>query len=138
MELNFTIQEFCILEGDIPQVIADKILKYHILPLQASRNRINRAISVSHKAGYRPVFYEIQKGRSGGSEHCFKEDSKGGVDLVHIDELLEDLKANSQYTRICYYKNNGFIHCDYASPTSNRRYYECDSLTSAWKFKNNL
>jgi len=130
MKLNFKISEFCIIEHPLSQSVADKILKYHILPLQRIRNALSKPINISKKSGYRPQEYEIGKGRSGNSQHCFKEE--GAVDLVYYAELLTKLMIDSTYKRVCYYPNNGFIHCDYKG--DKREYYECSSPAGKWKF----
>ena len=133
MKLNFSISEFCIRSGDVPIEIADKILNYHILPLQEIRDRIDQPIVVSMKAGYRPLDYEINKGRLGNSQHCFK--GKGAVDLRYTPQLLDELKENSPYKRVCYYPNNGFVHVDYNSNEDGTQYFECESPKGKWEFK---
>lgn len=130
MKINFSISEFCINDDLIPQEIADKILKYHILPMQEIRNALNKVIQVSKRSGYRPQEHEKRRGRSGNSEHCFK--GGGAVDYVFYRELFTKLLICSPYKRICHYPNNGFIHCDYKG--DKRTYYECNSPTSKWKF----
>jgi len=128
--MNFDVSEFCITDDPISQDVADKILHFHILPLQEIRDKIGRAVKVSKRSGYRPVDYEKAHGRSGNSQHCFR--THGAVDLVYDAELLKELKENSPYKRICFYPNNNFIHVDWKG--TGRKYYECPSPTGKWKF----
>ena len=51
--MNFTISEFNISRKPIPQDIADKILKWHIVPMQRVRDIFGKAIWPSQKSGYR-------------------------------------------------------------------------------------
>lgn len=140
--IPFSISEFCITGEDVPLSVADKILEFHITPILPFRLREKVPVWASQKAGYRPPFYEKSKGRSGKSQHCFLKSSKGAVDWTtkptHLLKLLEFLKDETSYTRICYYPNNGFVHCDYKHPERGRRYFECDSPTSQWQFKEDL
>jgi len=140
MELNFKIADFCILREDIPQDVADRIMKYHLLVAQDARNRIQQPINVSNHSGYRPVVYELSKNRPGTSEHCYLPKSKGATDYEYTPELLADLKSNSPYSRICYYPTKGFIHCDYKYEQRGRRYFEFELENEEWKwvFKANL
>ena len=142
---NFKISEFLIVPSShVPIHVANMIWQHHILPLQVVRNAIEQPIIISKSSGYRPLDYEISKGRMGSSQHCFGEfetsrfnpNHKGAVDLRYTPELLKELKQNSPYTRICYYPNNGFIHCDYA--TEDRNYYEADSPSGRWVFKERM
>lgn len=131
MENYFTLSEFYNDSENPSQEILDKIKIYHIDKMNPIRHRIGKPVQVSQKSGYRSYETEIKRGRSGNSQHCFK--GKGAVDYVYTPELLEELKLNSDYTRICYYPHKGFIHCDYKA--EKRRYYEADSTTNKWEFK---
>ena len=119
------ISDFCITPNPIPQEIADKILAFHIIPLCHVQCNYNHDIMVSEKSGYRPFTYEKSKGRAGTSEHCFQ--GKGAVDITsdgNLETLLSDLFTLTDYTRICYYPDKGFIHCDYKD--KKRSYWEAD------------
>ena len=114
MNNYFSISDFCITDEPLSLEIADKILENFIVPLNNVRGIINLPIIISKKSGYRPAWYEEQKGRSALSEHTFQ--GKGAADIVCADMLtlgriLADL---SPFTRICYYPNNNFFHVDYA------------------------
>lgn len=133
----FTISEFCITKAPIPQNIADKILKWHILPMLFVRKLLNDYITASKRSGYRPVRYELLHRRLGGSQHCFKKNSKGAVDWTtrpsKISELLDLIIKHTKYTRIAYNKKKNFIHCDYKVQDGKRYYFEYDD-NGEWKF----
>lgn len=135
--MDFTIDEFCIEDKPIPVSVADKLLKYHILPMQLVRDVMQIPIWASKKSGYRSEEYEKSKGRSGNSQHCFK--GKGAVDWTtatdFIPELIENIMKYTNYTRVTYYPNNNFIHCDFKPIEGKRQYFECASPTSKWVFK---
>lgn len=134
MKLNFTISEFNISGKPIPEDVADKILKWHIQPMQRVRDKFKDAIWPSLKSGYRSVQWEKKNGRSGNSQHTFK--GKGAVDWTcqnfssKKDKLLKLIIEETDYTRIAVY--NSFIHCDYKVTNSMRReLYDSDS-SSNW------
>lgn len=137
MKLNFTISEFNISDQPIPEQICDKILKWHIIPMQRVRDKFNDAIWPSLESGYRSVEWELSHGRYGNSQHCFK--GKGAVDWTcqkfskNKDRLLDLIIKETDYTRIAVY--NSFIHCDYKKTNSMKReLYDSDSASN-WKFK---
>lgn len=123
--MDFQLSEFCITNDAVPLDVADKILKFHLAIGQQIRDQVRFPIWPSQKSAYRPVYYEIEHGRAGTSEHCFK--NLGATDWTahkeNVIELLEHLKR-SNYTRVCYYPKNGFIHCDYKG--SERLYFVCE------------
>jgi hypothetical protein len=133
--MNFKISDFNISGESIPEEVADKILKWHIIPMQIVRDLLGYAMWASQKSGYRSVSWELKQGRSGNSQHTFKE--KGAVDWTCRDfankknEYLQMIIEHTDYTRIAVY--NTFIHCDYKHTTSQQReLYESDS-NSKWK-----
>ena len=127
MSLNFTISEFCITDDPIEQNIANMILRWHIWEIQKVRDVLQRPIMVSRNSGYRPYSYEINRGRSGNSEHTFRNINTHGIGaadytlnfesnrpyLVQLNELFDAIDCHTNYTRIAIYPNNLFIHCDY-------------------------
>lgn len=133
--INFSISEFIIDDSIIiPTEVADKIIKHHISIAQPIRDLLGCSIWPSQKSSYRPEYYELKQGRSGNSQHCFK--GNGAVDWTSgdrfkVDLLWEELKKSS-YKRVCYYPENGFIHCDhYGNEKVN---FVCDSSTNnKWK-----
>jgi hypothetical protein len=139
MKIYFTISEFCIARSNIPQYIADAILKFFIIPLSLVRGLYGAPVYVSRKSGWRPVTWEQQKGRKGDSQHCFIdrwEEGLGAVDLKGNDlpKLLELLIKYTKFTRICYYPKLGFIHCDYKPDRRGKRVLFIYS-GSKWNFK---
>lgn len=130
MELNFNLSEFNISGQPIPEDVADKLLHFHILPLQAVRNKLNLPIKVSKKSGYRSKEWELAHNRPGTSQHCFID--KGAVDLTceDLDKLEEHLILYSPYMRIARYET--FIHCDYAAST--RQYFVYNKDEKKWDY----
>lgn len=120
----FKISDFNISGEPIPEDIADKILLYHILPMNKVRDNMGIPIWPSEKSGYRSVKWEKSKGREGNSQHVFR--GKGAVDITCKDfaenkgALLDNLIKLTDYTRICLYDT--FYHVDYGG--IERWYYE--------------
>lgn len=117
MGSSLKVSDFNISGKDIPEDVADKILEYHLKPLE----KVNKTepllnASPSLKSSYRPRWWELQMGRDGDSQHCFY--GKGATDVTcenfkeNKDVLLKTLIENTEYTRFAVY--NSFIHCDYA------------------------
>ena len=115
-------------------IVSDEIMLKiyeHIRILNRVRNDLGSELIVSQKSGYRPREYELTKGRSGNSEQCFV--SKGAVDLtcdLNRIIILLDLLLKSEYTRVCYYPDDGFIHCD--SKSTDKRSYVKRKTDSDW------
>lgn len=136
MKINFEISEFIITGKTIPVIIADKILKWHIVPMMTVRLEMGIAIWASQNSGYRPVSWEKAHGRSGNSQHTFK--GKGAVDWtckdfkLYKDEFLDSIINNTDYSRIAVYNN--FIHCDYKPTSSGMRELYTSGSNSKWVF----
>jgi hypothetical protein len=129
IKLNFTLSELCIVDDDIPLSIANKLLK-HISIIQPIRDKLGVPIVASENSGYRPFHWELLEGRSGNSEHCFK--GLGAVDWACSKDragLIELLKE-SEYKRVAYYPENGFLHCDFKG--DEKVFFLSDS-NSNWK-----
>ena len=111
---NYFEREEFYKEGTIvSDAVAEKTDK-HIEELNPIRHRLGVPVEISKQSGYRPKAYELSKGRSGNSQHCFEEG--GAVDLTCDSgkfQRLYELLQNSGYKRICLYPENMFIHCDY-------------------------
>lgn len=92
--------------GKLEKDVIEKIEKYHLPELK------KLTCSVTSIVGYRSKEYELSRNRSGLSEHTFV--GKGAVDLSALDanSLLIDL-TKTNYTRICYYPEENFFHCDF-------------------------
>ena len=138
--IYFKLSELCITDDPIPQPIADKLLKYHITPMSVVRGKHGAPIFASSHSGWRPEEYEKARGRSGGSQHCFKDidqvEGKGAVDWTaeDMEQLLLDIIQYSTYTRVTYYKEDRFIHCDFKyTGDKGIQYFESGS-NSKWTF----
>lgn len=136
MILDLKISDFNISGEPIPEVICDKILEHHVLPLQAVCDSMTVCVFISLNSGYRSKKWELDHGRSGNSQHCFKD--KGAADLSCDDfshnkeDLLESLIKNTDYTRFAIY--NSFIHVDYKD--NKRSLYNVEA--GKWIFKKNV
>ena len=110
------LSDFCITQKPVPIAVMDKIYEFHFIPLLEVKRHTSLSVRPSAKSCYRPLRYEISKGRSGNSQHTFK--GKGACDVtcddfyINKDELLSALVKHTNYTRFAVYNN--FIHCDYA------------------------
>ena len=139
--MNFTISELCIVNKRIPLNIADKLLLYHIVPMQKVRDILKKPITASLKSGFRPYDWEIANNRSGKSQHCFGQNKNGTIDYnakgavdwtsEDLDKLEKLIIKHTEYTRIARYKN--FIHCDYKAQDG-KRYYFKSGDDSKWQF----
>lgn len=131
------ISEFNISGKPIPEDVADKILEWHIFPMQRVRENFSSPIWASQKSGYRSPHWERTHGRSGNSQHCFR--GMGAVDWtckhfpLNKAEFLKKIIDYTDYTRIAMY--NGFIHCDYKPTKSGHRELYSSDSASNWKFK---
>ena len=101
-------------EGTIVSDNVTRKIDKHIGELNPVRGKLGVPVHISKNSGYRPVAYELSKGRSGKSQHCYV--GEGAVDVTceagkfqRLYELLQD----SGYKRICLYPDKMFIHCDY-------------------------
>jgi len=116
------ISDFNITGEAIPEDVADKIVKHHLVHLWEVEKVLPYEVFVSAKSGYRSYKYELSKGREGNSQHCFF--GKGAADITCEDfkenkeELLQALIDKTSYTRFAIY--NSFIHCDHAHQIDNR------------------
>ena len=131
----FKVEEFLI-TGETPNKdIVDKI-QVHIDNMNKVREIYGSPIKVSGRSGYRPVWYERSKGRSGNSQHTYK--GKGAADYTadDISKSLDCLIKHSDYTRICWYPTKNFIHCDYKIAKGGRRFYK--EVGGKWIFQKNI
>ena len=140
MKLNFTLSEFNITRRPIPEDIADKILKYHILPMQTVRDEMGIKMKPSQRSGYRPKEWERGHGRTGNSQHTFS--GKGAVDWTcenfkgNKDSFLNSIIKNTDYTRIAVYRT--FIHCDHKPTKNGKRELYSSTSSSKWTFIKNV
>lgn len=121
-----TISDLCITSDPISLLIADKLM-VHIDIINDIQRFIQAEIICSKKSGYRSYKYELSRGRSGTSQHCFR--SKGAVDLSlaggsdEFGKFVERLRK-SGYNRVCYYPKNNFVHCDFKYP--GKHFFICE------------
>lgn len=145
-----TISDFCISSTTpIPPIIADRILEHHLIPLERVDNFLPFSIEISYEekgqpSGWRSYWWEIARGRKGGSQHTFGErktkilNEKGAIDLTctsfkkNKDRLLEELLKRTEYLRIAEYDT--FFHCDYKDLYNGRRRLFKSGKDSKWNF----
>lgn len=138
MEHPYSIKNFNISGEDIPQDVADKIIKYHMYPVWDIA--IEMKAYPSENSSYRSVKWEKSKGRSGNSQHTFK--GKGATDWTcedfqnNKDKLLNKLINNTEYIRFAIY--NSFIHCDYKDTHDGKRLLFENKSNVGWEFKHFL
>lgn len=131
------ISDLVITGSMITLEIADKIILYHISPIQSVEIVLGKKIWASKRSGYRPVEWEWSRGRSGNSQHCFKE--KGAVDWTcdnfakNKNNFIELLIQMTEYKRIAVY--DGFVHCDYKG--EHRQLFKSDAASN-WTLIKNL
>jgi hypothetical protein len=143
VKVYFNISELCITGGTVPLKVADKLLKYHITPMNKVREDLGMAVhcktSEGLHSGYRPQYWEINHGRSGKSQHVFT--GKGAIDWRcsdfenNKDELLRLIVKHTKYTRMAVYRN--FVHCDYKTTNGSRQLF-ISNASSEWIFIKNV
>jgi len=139
----------------IPQVIADRILLHHIIPLNIVQDNVPFEVIISAESCYRPYIWEIARGRNGQSQHTFGErkntilEQKGACDItcdnyqVNSMELLLALIKHTDYLRLAvyYYWDDeagvykGFIHGDYKNTHKGKRLIFTSTKSSKWTFE---
>lgn len=147
---HFVISDFCISNVDIPEVIADRILLYHLIPMNEVQDATTFDVYPSYSvkgqpSGWRPFFWEKARGRSGLSQHTFGQrqksikEEKGACDITcedfakNKDKLLEALIQETEYIRFAVY--NTFIHADYKNTHNGKRLLFDSTRSSKWTFK---
>lgn len=127
--IPFKTLNFCIL-GKLPSdsKIIDKIWKYHILKVAPARQKLGFPFVVSKNSSYRPKSYELQKGRSGDSEHTYQPGPNttgyGATDwtsnadtreeqLSRLKKMRDEFVETGAYSRIALYEHHLFLHCDH-------------------------
>lgn len=133
MTLHFSISELCIDEdAPLPLHVADKLLAFHIAPINPIRISLGVPVWASDRSGYRHKGWERshnrapndpRTGRTQWSRHTFDPlagkdpEGKGAVDWTtnpaYLPELGKKLLRESKYSRICWYPDQLFYHCDY-------------------------
>lgn len=138
-----TLKEFIITDyKSVSLDVADKLYQFHIIPMNIVRGLMGVWVTASLKSGYRPKWWELQHGRSGNSQHVYRdewENGSGAVDWtckdfeVNKDKFLKLIIEHTKYTRIAVY--NTFIHCDYKDTVSGKRELYSSDSNSNWVFE---
>ena len=142
------ISDFNISGEPIPEKIADKILEFHLSPMEDVQTCVPYNVKPSVKSGFRPFSWEKRHGRSGTSQHCFgqqedltvDDDAKGATDWTcddfkdNSEDLLKHMVQYTNYTRYCLY--NSFIHADHKPTDGKVQYFEINN--GKWKFIKHL
>lgn len=146
--------------------ILEWIRKYHYLPgIEVDEHLIDRSLIVSKNSGYRTVQHELSRGRSGKSQHTFKDVWPAGAGACdwttsdvrelqllyehHPEEyetapviiehelkiLLDLLIEHTNYRRLAVYPS--FIHADYKNINGKRRIYK-SGYDSQWQLDHEM
>ena len=129
MKIRHNISDF-IFRHDIPveAPVYDAILHYHLLPIYRVEQKLSCHVVPTlvgrHGGGgsvYRHPEHERERGRSGTGSHTFTDKKGGGdytvTDFNQFEKFLNVLVKETDFTRLCYYPNHNFIHCDYRADT---------------------
>ena len=133
--------------GGLPTHVADKMMIFHILPVNTIRFRAGYAITASDRSGYRSKEHEIKKGRrptpnKDWSRHTYEPEltsdpeGKGAtdwrtVDLRNMKDFARKLIDDTDYSRLCYYPDMNFIHSDYKHESRGKRLFL--ATADGWK-----
>lgn len=117
------------------------ILHHYIRPLTTLHHAHRLTLVPSLFSVYRPPVYEISRGRSGTSLHCFPAGTLGAADLTtadgspilhHLDVIID----HTPFRRFAVYSGHNFIHVDYGEPGrrsgDRRSLWLAQSLKSKW------
>ena len=114
--------DLCI-TGDLPadpSIVAKLHFQCHTLNALNQRHpklglEISRGTTDNMPSGYRPIEWEIGRGRSGHSQHTYRN-SMGALDLVcgnwPLFSTVLRMETWIPWTRIAVYSGRGFVHCD--------------------------
>lgn len=124
MDIPFSFLEFIIDPAHpTPMEVYDKILQHHIAAVLPYRLESGIELWPSANSGYRHRQWELDHNRDGTSEHTFED--KGATDwttlATNLRDFAEYLITESGYTRVAWYPNDQFFHCDYKYPERGRR-----------------
>jgi len=131
--LYFNVLEFIITDlVEFSPIITQNIYEY-IHFLNTIRHKSGSPLYISKRSGYRPLWWEKQKERSGNSQHTtFTIPGRGAVDLKYQWDQFKMVYDADFFTRICYYPQEGFYHCD-RKPTDGKLLY-FESKYGKWEF----
>lgn len=126
-------------DGGLPTDVADKMLEFHIMPVNQIRIDAGYPITASKRSGYRSKEHEAKKGRTPAPDRDWSRHTympikihdpfgKGATDwrtsnLRNMKDFGGRLISGTQYARICYYPNHNFFHCDYKFETRGQRLF---------------
>lgn len=127
-------------DGGLPTDVADRMMQFHIMPVNQIRHEAGYGITASERSGYRSKQHEKRQGRAprdysnDWSRHTYyphpttDPEGKGATDwrtvrLENMPDFARRLADGTSYARLCYYPDNGFIHCDYKYEAGGRKYY---------------
>ena len=129
MKIRHNISDF-IFRHDIPveAPVYDAILHYHLLPIHRVEQKLGCHVMptlIGRRGGggsvYRHPEHERERGRSGKGMHTFMDWKGAGdytiADFTKIEKFLNVLVKETDFTRLCYYPNHNFVHCDYRADT---------------------
>lgn len=124
-DLKVSIQEMLIIPDiQLSGLIANELMK-HAVFLSDVREESGKPLYISKNSGYRPTSYEIRKGRDGTSEHTtFDLEDRGAVDIIYDLKQFQLIYDADFYTRICYYPDANFFHCDRKPTGGQLQYFE--------------
>lgn len=149
---------WCI-DGQLPPPeIWAVIATFYVRPLEGLALRHRIAVVPSGGSCYRPVSWELAKGRSGNSLHTFRAGTWGACDLVRADggdvaHLLDVIALEGPWRRVCWYPGvrdqrwpggyrARFIHVDFGDHdgqlSKRRELYECRGPHQPWIFRSHL
>lgn len=124
------------ISGDpIPNEVADKMVEYHIIPMNAVRAALGLPVLASEKSGWRPLWWEkITEGMEAANTYITEWAQLIGLAKIfkNKDKFLKLISELTSYNRIAVYAT--FIHCDYKATKSGRRELYTSNSSSQWKF----
>lgn len=141
---NYLMSDFVISDEAVPVVVMDRIQKYHLEVLDPVQDNTPFKVYPSADSCFRTYWWEIARGRSGGSQHTFGQrrfkilNQIGACDITcenfaqNEEELLKALIKHTPYIRFAVY--NTFIHADYKDTHNGKRLLFNSTSSSKWTF----
>lgn len=138
-----TPDEWIVTGSGMPAELWPVIGSAYVAPLLQLCSVHGIALVPSVRSCYRPMEYELSRGRNGRSLHCFPQGSLGACDIRRadggkIEEVIDVVIDRCPFRRIALYPAQGFIHVDYGGDqlrdSSRRSLWLCDGPLSRWRF----
>lgn len=118
----------------VPVEVIDKIYIYHAHPMNFVRHDLGSPIWVSQDSGFRHEDHEKEMGRKLTSEHLFRDTGRAGSEkglgaadyatrLEMMAKMVNLIERHTNYSRLCFYPNSRFVHCDYRFGNSQILFY---------------